>query len=159
MLARRLAARSQKSAEGLHVPHPSAVFTSLRCGYSRCPRIFSVRFRQLVVRISLEGIGGVGAALNFATALIVSRFAPAVSTYLHDHEGLAERIGLAGIDVPIFMAHGLADQVLPFAWAVAARETLRALNCNVEWREYDMGHELCPQEIAQIADWLNRIFR
>ena len=83
----------------------------------------------------------------------------ALSTYLHDHGGMAERISLASTKVPIFMAHGLADQVLPFAWAVTARETLRALNCKVEWREYDMGHEVCPEEIAHIADWLNRIFR
>lgn len=83
----------------------------------------------------------------------------ALSTYLHDQKRIAERVSSASIDTPIFMAHGLDDQVLPFAWGVKARDALRALNYQVEWREYAMGHQACPEEIAHIGDWLNRIFR
>ena len=83
----------------------------------------------------------------------------ALSTYVHDHERLAERIGIAGIDVPIFMVHGLADPMIPITRAITAREALIGLNYRAEWHEYAMGHAVCPEEIANIGDWLNSIYR
>lgn len=82
----------------------------------------------------------------------------ALSTYVHDHEHLAEKVSFASIDTPIFMAHGLADPMIPIARAVTSREALTALNYQVEWHEYGMGHQVCPEEIEHIANWLNRIF-
>jgi phospholipase/carboxylesterase len=82
----------------------------------------------------------------------------ALSTYVHDHEHLAEEVSFASIDTPIFMAHGLADPMIPIARAVTSREALAALNYEVEWHEYGMGHQVCPEEIEHIATWLNRVF-
>lgn len=82
----------------------------------------------------------------------------ALSTYVHDHEHLADEISLASVDVPIFMAHGRGDPMIPIGRAVTSRQTLEKLNCQVEWHEYDMGHQVCPQEIADIAAWLQRIY-
>ena len=79
----------------------------------------------------------------------------ALSTYVHDHERLAERIGLANIDTPIFMAHGLMDPMIPLTRAVTCRDALLSLNYSVEWRQYGMGHQVCPEEINHISDWLN----
>ena len=42
----------------------------------------------------------------------------ALSTYLHDHEQVTERIGLANVDTPIFMAHGLSDPMIPITRAI-----------------------------------------
>ena len=83
----------------------------------------------------------------------------ALSTYVHDHEHLAEEVSFASIDTPIFMAHGLADPMIPIARAVTSREALTALNYQVEWHEYGMGHQVCPEEIEHIAGWLNHIYR
>ena len=83
----------------------------------------------------------------------------ALSTYVHDHEHLAERIGFANVDVPIFMAHGLHDPMIPITRAITAREALLGLSYRGEWHEYAMGHQVCPQEIADIAQWLNQIYR
>ena len=83
----------------------------------------------------------------------------ALSTYVHDHERLVDRISLASIDVPILMAHGLADPMIPITRAITSREALLALNYSVEWREYAMGHQVCPEEIVDIGNWLNGIFR
>ena len=83
----------------------------------------------------------------------------ALSTYVHDHEHLAEKVSFASIDTPIFMAHGLADPMIPIARAVTSREALTALNYQVEWHEYGMGHQVCPGEIEHIAAWLNHLFR
>jgi len=81
-----------------------------------------------------------------------------LSTAIHDHERLADRIGLANIDTPILLAHGLMDPMIPISRAVASREALLSLNYQVEWRQYGMGHQLCPEEITHISDWLNRIY-
>lgn len=83
----------------------------------------------------------------------------ALSTYVHDHENLAAEVSLASVDVPVFMAHGVADPMIPLARAVTSRQALEALNYQVEWHEYDMGHQVCPQEITDIGRWLNGIYR
>ena len=83
----------------------------------------------------------------------------ALSTYVHDHERLVDRISFASIDVPILMAHGMADPMIPITRAITSREALLGLNYRVEWHEYAMGHQVCPEEIADIGNWLNGIFR
>ena len=81
-----------------------------------------------------------------------------LSTYIQDHERLAERIGLANVETPIFMAHGLLDPLIPVTRGATAREALRSLNYAVEWREYSMGHQVCPEEVIDIGNWLNAVF-
>ena len=63
----------------------------------------------------------------------------------------------ANHDVPIFLAHGSADQVIPIARATASRDALKALGHEVEWHEYPMPHSVCAQEIADLNRWLLRI--
>jgi phospholipase/carboxylesterase len=82
----------------------------------------------------------------------------ALSTYLHDHEHLTDEVSFASIDVPIFMAHGLTDPMIPITRAVTSREVLRRHDYQVEWHEYAMGHQVCPEEIRDIAGWLNQVY-
>lgn len=82
----------------------------------------------------------------------------ALSTYLHDHEQVTQRINLANVDTPIFMAHGLSDPMIPITRAITSRQTLLDLNYSVEWHEYAMGHQVCPQEITHIGQWLSSIY-
>lgn len=83
----------------------------------------------------------------------------ALSTYVHDHEHLTDRVDFANVETPIFMAHGLSDPMIPITRAITSREALLALNYPVQWQEYAMGHQVCPQEIADISQWLNQIYR
>lgn len=83
----------------------------------------------------------------------------ALSTYVHDHEHVAERADFANVDTSIFMAHGLNDPMIPITRAITSRETLLNLGYPIEWHEYAMGHQVCPQEISDIAAWLNQIYR
>jgi phospholipase/carboxylesterase len=80
----------------------------------------------------------------------------ALSTYVHDHEHLADEVSFASVDVPIFMAHGQGDPMIPITRAITSREALRALGYQVEWHEYPMGHQVCPEEIDDIGRWLAR---
>jgi phospholipase/carboxylesterase len=82
----------------------------------------------------------------------------ALSTYVHDQEHLVDRVSFTNIDIPIFMAHGIADPMIPITRAITSRETLLALNYRVEWHEYGMGHQVCPEEISDISTWLNSIY-
>ena len=82
----------------------------------------------------------------------------ALSTYLHDHERIGEEVSFASIDTPILMAHGQMDPMIPMARAITSRDALTALGYNVEWREYGMGHQVSPQEIADIGAWLTARF-
>lgn len=83
----------------------------------------------------------------------------ALSTYVHDHEHLTDRVDFANVETPILMAHGLSDPMIPITRAITSREALLALNYPVQWHEYAMGHQVCPQEIADISQWLNQIYR
>ena len=111
-------------------------------------------------RIVLAGFSQGGVIALHLALRSESRFAGvmALSTYVHDHERLADEISFASIDMPVFMAHGQMDQMIPITRAITSREALTGLGCDVEWREYGMGHEVCPQEIADIATWLNANF-
>ena len=63
----------------------------------------------------------------------------------------------ANNDVPIFLAHGRSDTVIPIDRALASRDVLAALGYAVEWREYPMQHSVCAQEIVDLNRWLLRI--
>jgi len=64
----------------------------------------------------------------------------------------------ANRDVPIFMAHGTHDPMIPMARARRAYETLMGLGYRVEWHEYPMPHSVCAEEIADITVWLGKVF-
>jgi len=61
-------------------------------------------------------------------------------------------------DLPIFMAHGVSDPVLQMAWGRASADTLIKNGYSVDWHEYPMAHAVCPQEIADIGDFLSGIY-
>ena len=56
--------------------------------------------------------------------------------------------------LPVFLAHGIGDSVVPLARATAARDTLQALGCVVDWHEYPMAHSVCAQEVSDLNRWL-----
>ena len=60
-------------------------------------------------------------------------------------------------DVPIFLAHGRTDPVVPYARGIATRDALVELGHAVEWHEYPMQHSVCQEEIADVQDWLLKV--
>ena len=63
----------------------------------------------------------------------------------------------AHTDLPIFMAHGRSDGMIPIARATASRDALQALGYSVEWHDYPMQHSVSPQEIADLNRWLLKV--
>ena len=78
----------------------------------------------------------------------------ALSTYLPLQSRLMGELSAAGRATPVFMCHGLYDNVLPAALGTSSRDGLRQLGCAVEWRDYPMQHQVCEEEIEDIATWL-----
>ena len=58
--------------------------------------------------------------------------------------------------LPIFVAHGVADGVLPIQFGREIREELTKLPVALTYRDYPMGHEVSPQSLADITGWLTQ---
>ena len=111
------------------------------------------------MRIVLAGFSQ-GCAMTLMTGLrAAERLAGLVglSGYLPLADKIAaERTSING-DLPIFLAHGRQDPVIPIDRAIASRDALIALGHPVEWHEYPMPHSVCAQEIADLNRWLLRV--
>ena len=83
----------------------------------------------------------------------------ALSTYLPVASTLAAEASAANRPVPIFMAHGLDDPLIPIERAAMSRRQLEAAGYAIEWHEYPMAHAVCMEEIADVSAWLQRILR
>ena len=81
----------------------------------------------------------------------------ALSTYLPLAKSLPEEAAAANRDLPVFMAHGLYDDIIPIDRAQASAKRLEAAGYAVEWHEYPMPHSVCPPEIGDIAAFLTRV--
>jgi phospholipase/carboxylesterase len=64
---------------------------------------------------------------------------------------------VANRDVPIFLAHGRDDGVVPMSRGSASRDTLAALGYGVEWHDYPMEHSVCMEEVTELDRWLARV--
>lgn len=94
-------------------------------------------------------------------------------TGLRHGERLAGLVGLSGYlpladltvaerhaanhGVPIFLAHGRQDPVIPIARALASRDALLALGHPLEWHEYPMPHSVCGPEVEHLTRWLTTL--
>jgi phospholipase/carboxylesterase len=80
-----------------------------------------------------------------------------LSGYLPLADTTAAERSAANASVPIFMAHGAADPMIPIERARESRDLLRSLRYAVDWHEYPMQHSVCAQEIADLNQWLQRV--
>jgi phospholipase/carboxylesterase len=110
-------------------------------------------------RIVLAGFSQ-GGAIVLQTALrFPERLAGvlALSTYLPIAAKLAAERSEANHDLPIFMAHGQYDDIIPIDRARKSRDFLVGLGYNVEWHDYPMPHSVCAPEIDDISRFLKRV--
>ena len=77
-----------------------------------------------------------------------------LSSYLGLKDRLAAEASPTNHALPIFMAHGTADDIVPYALAADSRARLTQLGYQVDWHEYAMPHTVCAQEVVDIGKWL-----
>jgi phospholipase/carboxylesterase len=81
----------------------------------------------------------------------------ALSTYLPLAATLPAERSPASAGLPVFMAHGQYDDIIPLPRAEQSRRLLESLGYPVQWHAYPMPHSVCPQEIEDISAFLRRI--
>lgn len=59
--------------------------------------------------------------------------------------------------LPVLCLHGRFDDVVTPDMGRAAYERLRASGVQAQWRDYPMSHEVLPEEIRDIAEWLGQL--
>ena len=78
----------------------------------------------------------------------------ALSTYLPVAEKTAAERHASNATIPVFMAHGSHDPIVPQPLGALSRDHLRALGYTVDWHTYPMAHQVCAEEIADLRQWL-----
>lgn len=81
----------------------------------------------------------------------------ALSTYLPLHSKLATEVHAANKNTPIFMAHGVFDDVISLDMSKLSRNLLQDSQYFVSWHEYCMAHSVCVEEIADIEEFLKQV--
>jgi phospholipase/carboxylesterase len=97
-----------------------------------------------------------GAVVALATALTHAKPLAgviALSGYLSSPNILGQNKQL-----PIFLAHGTEDPVVPYALGEAAHAALSEAGYPIDWHSYPMAHSVCPQEIQDLRKWIEGVW-
>lgn len=60
-------------------------------------------------------------------------------------------------DLPVFIAHGSEDEVVPPTIARRMRDRLEDLGARVTYEEYPVGHRMNPDAIRDLSEWLTQV--
>ncbi len=110
-------------------------------------------------RIVLAGFSQ-GGAIALHCAIRYSRPLAAVlalSTYLPLKSSVGIEKNAANFQTPIFMAHGVYDDIIHLEMAQSSRDELVMQQYAVHWHEYPMAHSVSNEEIADIEQFLHQV--
>lgn len=108
-------------------------------------------------RIFLGGFS-MGAAMSLFSSVRQARTLAgciALSGYFPIPSLLEKDITPAGRGTPVFMAHGAFDSVVPSVLAEHGADILENTIDTLIWREYNMDHEICPDELMNVAQFMS----
>ncbi len=110
--------------------------------------------RILLAGFSQGGAVALHAGLRYPEALAGIA---ALSTYMPTADTLEAEAADANRRIPIFMAHGAMDPMIPIENSRRARQELTRMGYRVRWREYPMMHEVCIEEIQELGKWMGEV--
>ena len=110
-------------------------------------------------RVVLAGFSQGGAVVLHTALRYPKRLAGvvALSTYLPLQTNFPSEVSAENKSIPIFMAHGRFDDIIPLPRALASRDRLMKMGYPVEWHEYPMPHSVSLEEIGDIAAFLRGV--
>lgn len=82
----------------------------------------------------------------------------ALSGYLPHAAQVLSNKSLANQAIPIFLAHGTEDTVVPFMLGKITEAALEKDGIPVDWHSYPMPHTVCADEIRDINAWLGSVY-
>ncbi len=124
----------------------------LRTFVDQCHERYPLDRRRLVLLGFSQG-GGMACSLGLSQP---DRFAGMciLSSWLR--EGTLSAMGVAQrVDtLPTLVQHGKRDELIELARARHSLTLLEKLQVPVEYREYDMGHEISSRSLEDLSNWL-----
>lgn len=78
----------------------------------------------------------------------------ALSSYVPLSKSLASEASDSSKQTPLFMAHGLEDDIVNYKYGAQSRMLLMDQGYQVDWHDYPMSHSVCMEEIADIRNWM-----
>lgn len=94
---------------------------------------------SLAVALTFPGVAAGVVAMS-------GRLMPQTLTQIPDKEAL--------LGLPIFVAHGTRDTLIPIQHGRETRARLSELPVELTYREYEMGHEVSTESLNDITRWL-----
>lgn len=77
-----------------------------------------------------------------------------LSSYCPTLDSLDSERSAANQHIPMYLAQGMSDKVITPEMGMKARDRLIELGYRPRWTEYDMGHEIGDQELADLSSWI-----
>lgn len=105
-------------------------------------------------RIVLAGFSQ-GGAVVYQTALSYDKPLAGLmtmSTYFATHKTI--EFNAANKNIPIFISHGTQDMMVPEVLGSAAKEITTGMGLQPVYKTYPMEHSVHPQQVVDIAQWL-----
>ncbi len=81
----------------------------------------------------------------------------ALSTYIASPELLKADFNQQNKKIPVWVAHGAMDDVVPYSLGEQAVLQLETLGLNPVWSSYPLTHEVSQEEMAAMGQWLKQI--
>jgi phospholipase/carboxylesterase len=101
-----------------------------------------------------------GAVMSFAFGLGKGRPRPAgivaLSGFVPTVEGWELDEGNTR-SLPVVVAHGALDPIIPVEFAHRARERLEAAGADLRYRESPLGHQIDPSVVRELQTWLGEV--
>lgn len=79
----------------------------------------------------------------------------ALSTYLPLADHAEREFAPQATGIPLFLAHGSLDPVVPQGLGLMSREWLTQHGFRVDWHSYPMPHSVSMDEIRHLTQWLD----
>ena len=137
---------------------------TFHASYAALTSLLDDWLRERGIDWSQTVIGGfsMGCVMSYATALGPGRPAPAgilaISGFIPTVEGWEPQLDERR-DLPVLISHGSRDPVISVEFARDARERLRSAGLAVEYHEHGGGHQLDPQSLPRMTEWVTGLTR